>query len=223
MDNDLDKKIDEHDNELENDKPENEAVDLNKKPLQSNSTDSEEISMQNDDADFTEMSIQNEDAYFTKKSIQNEEANFNEDAIAVGDDDSKANLLNADDKVDAAGKANSNDNNSDFQKQIAVPKKSHKTAIVVSLAFVFIVFLFFIFSTIFALVNYTKTTIISGVSVKNVDISGLSKEQALEKVSAEFSKKSSQSITLKYNDSEQTVILEQLGVSFDLENAINVA
>ena len=224
MDNDLDKKIDERDDELENDKPENEAVDLNKKPLQSNSTDSEEISMQNDDdADFTEMSIQNDDTDFTKKSIQNEEANFNGDAIAVGDDDNKANLLNADDKVDAAGKANSNDNNSDFQKQIAVPKKSHKTAIVVSLAFVFIVILFFIFSTIFALVNYTKTTIISGVSVKNVDISGLSKEQALEKVSAEFSKKSSQSITLKYNDSEQTVILEQLGVSFDLENAINVA
>ena len=223
MDNDLDKKIDERDDERENDKPENEAVDLNKKPLQSNSTDSEEISMQNDAADFTEMSIQNEDTDFTKKSIQNEEANFNEDAIAVGDDDNKANLLNADDKVDAAGKANSNDNNSDFQKQIAVPKKSHKTAIVVSLAFVFIVFLFFIFSTIFALVNYTKTTIISGVSVKNIDISGLSKEQALEKVSAEFSKKSSQSITLKYNDSEQTVILEQLGVSFDLENAINVA
>ena len=103
MDNDLDKKIDERDDERENDKFENEAVDLNKKPLQSNSTDSEEISMQNDDAaDFTEM------------SIQNEEANFNEDAIAVGDDDSKANLLNADDKVDAAGKANSNDNNSDF-------------------------------------------------------------------------------------------------------------
>ena len=146
MDNDLDKKIDERDDERENDKFENEAVDLNKKPLQSNSTDSEEISMQNDDAaDFTEMTIQNEDTDFTKKSIQNEEANFNEDAIAVGDDDSKANLLNADDKVDAAGKANSNDNNSDFQKQIAVPKKSHKTAIVVSLAFVFIVILFFIF------------------------------------------------------------------------------
>ena len=118
-----DKKIDEHDNELENDKPENEAVDLNKKPLQSNSIDSEEISTQNDAADFTEMTIQNEDTDFTKKSIQNEEANFNEDAIAVGDDDNKANLLNADDKVDAAGKANSNDNNSDFQKQIAVPNK----------------------------------------------------------------------------------------------------
>lgn len=102
-------------------------------------------------------------------------------------------------------------------------KQSHKTAIILTIAFLFIVLLFLLFSTIFALLNCSKTTIISGVSIKEIDVSGLTKEQALEKISVEFSKKTAQSITLKHNDFEQVVVPEQFEISFSLDEAVNMA
>lgn len=111
----------------------------------------------------------------------------------------------------------------DKEYKVVDQKKSYKTAIILSIAFVIIVVLFLLFSTIFALLNSTKTTIISGISIKDIDISGLTKEQASEKISSEFSKKTSQAITLKHNDFEQTILPEQFEVSFSLNDAVNIA
>ena len=102
-------------------------------------------------------------------------------------------------------------------------KKSYKTAIILSIAFIIIVLLFLLFSTIFALITSNKSTIINGVSIKDIDVSNLTKEQALEKISNEFSKKSAQAITLKHNAFEQTILPEQFEVSFSLNDAINIA
>lgn len=104
-----------------------------------------------------------------------------------------------------------------------VSKKSHKTFIILSLAFLVIVLLFLLFSTVFALINSYSTKIINGITIKDIDVSGLTKEQALEKVSTAFNKKLSQDITLKHNEYETTIFPEQFGVSFELENAVNVA
>lgn len=111
----------------------------------------------------------------------------------------------------------------DKEYKVVDQKKSYKTAIILSIAFITIVLLFLLFSTIFALITSNKSTIISGVNIKNIDVSNLTKEQALEKISSEFSKKSTQAITLKHNDFEQTVLPEQLEVSFSLNDAINMA
>lgn len=102
-------------------------------------------------------------------------------------------------------------------------KKSHKTLLIVSISFVFILLLFFLFSTVFALVANLHSTIISGIHIKDVDVSGLTKEQALEKVLTAFEEKITQSITLKHNEYETTVFPEQLDVSFALEEAVDVA
>ena len=111
----------------------------------------------------------------------------------------------------------------DKEYKVVDQKKSYKTAIILSIAFVIIVVLFLLFSTIFALLNFSKTTIISGISIKNIDVSGLTKEQASEKISSEFSKKASQTITLKHNNFEQTILPEQFEVSFSLNDAVNIA
>lgn len=113
--------------------------------------------------------------------------------------------------------------NTDKEYKVVEQKKSYKTAIILSIAFVIIIVLFLLFSTIFALLNSTKTTIINGVSIKDIDVSGLTKEQASEKISSEFSKKASQTITLKHNDFEQTILPEQFDVSFSLDDAVNMA
>lgn len=113
--------------------------------------------------------------------------------------------------------------NNDKEYKVVNQKKSYKTAIILSIAFIIIVLLFLLFSTIFALITSNKSTIINGVSIKDIDVSNLTKEQALEKISNEFSKKSAQAITLKHNDFEQTILTEQFEVSFSLNDAINMA
>lgn len=104
-----------------------------------------------------------------------------------------------------------------------ITKKSHKTLFIISSAIFAIILLLFIFSTIFALIANHNDVIINGVKIKGIDVSGLSKEAAFEKVSLAFKSKLNESFTLKHNEYELEVFPEQFGIYFDLDNAVNVA
>ena len=118
----------------------------------------------------------------------------------------------------------SNEQTSNITDSAEVNKKIYfKTLIGVLIAFIIIVALFLIFSTIFAIVTSYNSTIISGVSIKDIDVSGLTKEQVLEKLSSPFNEKLSKEITLYHNEYETTVVTSQFGVSFDLEKAADMA
>lgn len=172
----------------------------------------------------------------SSKSIRKLDIKEKEEKIENVDlkDDDIEELDSANEIVDDIPKENDNspisnenalieNSNNDKEYKVVNQKKSYKTAIILSIAFIVIVLLFLLFSTIFALITSNKPTIINGVSIKDIDVSNLTKEQALEKISNEFSKKSAQAITLKYNDFEQTILPEQFEVSFSLNDAINMA
>ena len=113
--------------------------------------------------------------------------------------------------------------NTDEKYELIVKKKSHKALICVSIFLAFILILFFTFSIIFALTTSQSSTIINGVSIKDIEVSGLTKEQALEKLTSSFNEKLSQKITLKHNDYAIDVFLNQFDVSFDLAKAVDSA
>lgn len=169
----------------------------------------------------------------SSKSIRKLDIKEKIENVDLKDDDIEE-LDSANEIVDDIPKENDNspisnenalieNSNNDKEYKIVNQKKSYKTAIILSIAFIIIVLLFLLFSTIFALITSNKSTIINGVSIKDIDVSNLTKEQALEKISNEFSKKSAQAITLKHNDFEQTILPEQFEVSFSLNDAINMA
>lgn len=171
-----------------------------------------------------------------KLDIKEKEKEEKEEKIENVDlkDDDIEELDSANEIVDDIPKENDNspisnenalieNSNNDKEYKVVNQKKSYKTAIILSIALIVIVLLFLLFSTIFALITSSKPTIINGVSIKDIDVSNLTKEQALEKISNEFSKKSAQAITLKHNDFEQTILPEQFEVSFSLNDAINMA
>lgn len=123
---------------------------------------------------------------------------------------------------------NEEEKNIDLEKeeafeQVKETKKSRKALFVVSFCFVAIVFLLLIFSTVFALITSHQNTIIKGVKIKDIDISGLTKEEALQKVSSTFNKKLEKQIILQHNDYELAIFLGQFDVSFNLEESINMA
>lgn len=98
-----------------------------------------------------------------------------------------------------------------------------KKIIVLSFSCLFLVILLLVFSTIFALLNMNKNTIISGTYIKGINVSGLTKEQAFEKVSNIFNEKLNQSIILKHKDYETPIVLQQFAPNFDIISAINLA
>lgn len=116
-------------------------------------------------------------------------------------------------------------NNTDIpiSKVSTKTKKSYKLPLIISIVVLAIIVLFLLFSTIFALMNSNNTKIINGVTIKDVDVSGLTKKEALVKVSNAFDKKLSQSITLKHNEYTHTIVPSQFDVSFSLEDAVDIA
>lgn len=85
--------------------------------------------------------------------------------------------------------------------------------------FVLILFLFIAFS----LINAKGNTIISGIYIKNIDVSNLTKEQAIEKINNTLSSKLSSPITLVYNDQKIDMFPEQLDISFDINSSVELA
>ena len=101
-------------------------------------------------------------------------------------------------------------------------KKSYKTPIIISSIVIGIIVLFLLFSTIFALANKTDK-IVKGVYINKVDVSGLTREQALDKLNNAFKSKLSKPITLKRGNYQIEISPEQLGVTFNINEAVDIA
>ncbi len=80
-----------------------------------------------------------------------------------------------------------------------------------------------IFSTIFAIININNNNITSGVKIKGIDVSGLSKEEAKNKIELIYNEKKQKDILLKYEDYDATINPELLEVNYDVDGAVESA
>lgn len=111
--------------------------------------------------------------------------------------------------------------NKDNDDRILENKESKKhNRILIAFISIFFVILF---STIFALLNINRTTIISGVSIKGIDVSGLTKEEAYNKIESTILQKLSKPFNLVYNDISTSVSAEQFGANFDISSSVDTA
>ena len=101
-------------------------------------------------------------------------------------------------------------------------KKSNKTIISIVVICI-IVLLLLVFSTIFAIININNNKIVSGVKIEGIDISGLTEEEAKNKIELIYNEKNNKDILLKYEDYEASINSELLEVNYDIESAINEA
>lgn len=107
-------------------------------------------------------------------------------------------------------------------KEETQPKKAKKSIVPVVIITILICLALF-FSVIFALININNENILSGISIMNVDVSKLSKEDALKKINEIVASKETEDITLKYGDYETVINGKQFSIKFDTEKAINEA
>lgn len=87
----------------------------------------------------------------------------------------------------------------------------------VFLLIIFTCFLFFAFSI------KGNSNIISGIYIKNVDVSNLSKQDAKSKVEMYINSKIPEEIVLKHGDYEATISTSELNINFDTNSAVKVA
>lgn len=90
------------------------------------------------------------------------------------------------------------------------------------LTFIFILIILITFIT-FTLINTKSQTIAHGISIKGIDISGLTKEEATQKISTYISSSIPQEIKLKHNDFETSLSTEQLSIYFNTDEAVEIA
>lgn len=107
-----------------------------------------------------------------------------------------------------------------FKKMEGKPKKSWKKIIII--ASVLIILAIFI-SLIFALININNSNIISGVSIENIDMSGLSKEEAKGKLEIIYNEKLQKEISVKYQDYESEINPTILETNYKIDDAVEEA
>lgn len=101
--------------------------------------------------------------------------------------------------------------------------KSHIGLLIFSIIFFIVFLLASVFSTVFAFINVNNTTFVSGISILGIDVSGLSKDDAKQKVTDDVSNRLSTDVIFKHNDETYTLLPSSVGGSFDIDKVIDDA
>ena len=80
-----------------------------------------------------------------------------------------------------------------------------------------------LFSTIFALANISNTTILDGVSIKGIELKGLTKDEATAKVTEQLKKELERNIVLNYQEYSTTTNGVQIEAIYNIEEVIKEA
>lgn len=116
-----------------------------------------------------------------------------------------------------------------FDKQEGKPEyvkemlKAKRKKTVIFVCIVMLIILIIGFSTIFAILNLDSIKITKGVSIRGVDVSDLTIEEASEKVAQSFDNVLIPELKLKYDEYTTSLTAEQIGFKFNVEEAVKEA
>ena len=110
------------------------------------------------------------------------------------------------------------------QKEILTEKENNKRkAGFILITLISILLIVLIFSTIFAMMYSTKNTIAKGVMIKNIDISGLTYDQAKQKLEEAFNTTLDLNIELYYKDYLYSIKPDDIEFSYNLKKQLDEA
>ena len=107
--------------------------------------------------------------------------------------------------------------------RIVENKDKLKVGTVLGIVFISFIIIFFILFLGITLYISSSNKIITGIYIKGVEVAGLTKEQAIEKVNNEFNSVLPNNLTLVHGEYETQLNLEDLGANFNIEEAVDRA
>ena len=111
----------------------------------------------------------------------------------------------------------------DIEKEFNRLKSKRKKRIILILVIVVLLLITGIFCTGFALVNINSTTILPGISIRNIDVGGLTKEEAINAITEQVNYEKTKKIQLNANGEKTSITLEQIEINYLVEEAVNKA
>ena len=111
----------------------------------------------------------------------------------------------------------------DIEKEFNRLKSRRKKKIIIILVVVLLLLVSGIFCTGFALVNINSTTILPGISIRNIDVGGLTKEEAINAITEQVNYEKTREIQLNANGEKTSITLEQIEINYLVEEAVNKA
>lgn len=113
--------------------------------------------------------------------------------------------------------------NLNTKEMVEKTKKRKKILIRVGIAGAVLLVLLIAFSIVFALMNINNSNIIEGVSINNIDMSGMSQEEAKSKIEALANEKLAKEMTVTYKDYSSTINATILELNYDINSAVEEA
>ena len=110
-----------------------------------------------------------------------------------------------------------------IEKSNTPKEKDKKKIILASIISAIIILALLLFSTIFALINLNNNKIVSGVKIEGIEVSNLSKDEAIQKLETIYQEKLQKEIKVKYNEYESNISPNMLEVKYEIENSVNQA
>ena len=107
--------------------------------------------------------------------------------------------------------------------KIVENKENLKVGTVLGIVFISFIIIFFILFLGITLYISSSDKIITGIYIKGVEVAGLTKEQAIEKVTNEFNNVLPNNLTVIHGEYETQLNLEDLGANLNIEEAVNRA
>ena len=102
-------------------------------------------------------------------------------------------------------------------------KKSKKNKLIVILVLSSILIILLILSCIFAIINRNSEKIINGIKINGIQISGMTKDNAKQKINEEVTKLLEEQIILKYQDYEIGIDTKQIDAKFNVDEIVDKA
>lgn len=102
-------------------------------------------------------------------------------------------------------------------------KPKHSPIKIILLIFLILILLSLIAFSIYTMMNTTSNKITLGISIKGIDVSGLTTDEAKNKINTYIAENLPENIQLKHNDYETSIPLSSLEVSFDIDSAVTQA
>ena len=107
--------------------------------------------------------------------------------------------------------------------KIVENKENLKVGTLLGIVFISFIIIFFILFLGITLYISSSDKIITGIYIKGVEVAGLTKEQAIEKVTNEFNNVLPNNLTVVHGEYETQLNLEDLGANLNIEEAVNRA
>ena len=117
----------------------------------------------------------------------------------------------------------SNDKENPIQEFTPVEKTKRNPLSILGILIFILITIIVIAFLIFTGYNALNQNIISGVHIKDIDVSNMSKSDAKDKIENYITSSLPEEITLQHGDYQTTISLSQIGVNFDVKNAVNNA